>query len=233
MKNMPILNEKTYFCAETSKWKIRLKIGFKYYLDHQGELAEEHIGGITKVAKMTNDDVLTLKASVLYVLNKAGGALDKYRIYKSLYFANKEHLNKYGRLIVSDTFFALPNGPVPTKLANVFDSMRGGDISRKDRVLFSPILESVEHCGYDADNFFRAKERPDMDELSQSDIECLEFGLNKCKGKSFGEIKEESHDSAWEKASQKPRLKSIDILDMIDDENVRMKEYVIDNMYCF
>jgi uncharacterized phage-associated protein len=182
---------------------------------------------------MTNDDVLTLKASVLYILNKAGGVLDKYRIYKSLYFANKEHLNKYGRLIVSDTFFALPNGPVPTKLANVFDAMRGSEnISRKDRTLFAPILESIEHCGFDADNFFRAKEFPDMDELSESDIECLEFGLNKCKGKGFGEIKEESHDSAWKKASQKSHPKSIDVLDMIDDDNVGMKEYVIENMYC-
>lgn len=179
---------------------------------------------------MTNDDVLTLKASVLYILNKSGGSLDKYRIYKSLYFANKEHLNKYGRLITSDTFFALPNGPVPTKLADVLDSIKGAkSINRADRILFAPISDSIEHCGFDADNFFTAKEQPDMDELSQSDVECLEIGLNKCKNKGFGEIREESHDSAWEKASQKKNPKSIDMLDMIYDEE--MRDYVIDNMY--
>lgn len=186
----------------------------------------------TKELYMTNDDVLTLKASVLYILNKAGGALDKYRIYKSLYFANKEHLNKYGRLITSDTFFALPNGPVPTKLADALDSIKGiKHINCKDQRLFAPLLNSIEHCGFDADNFFSAKEQPDMDELSESDIECLDFGFNKCKGKGFGEIKEESHDSAWEKASQKNNPKSIDVLDMVDEENTRMKEYIIDNMY--
>jgi uncharacterized phage-associated protein len=180
---------------------------------------------------MTNDDVLTLKAAVLYILNKAGGALDKYHIYKSLYFANKEHLNKYGRLITSDTFFALPHGPVPTKLANVLDSMNGRGIRCRDRGLFAPILKSIEHCGFDADNFFAAKESPDMDELSKSDIECLEFGLNRCIGREFVEIRKESCDSAWVKAFKKNHPKTIDVLDMIDDGNVGMKEYVIESIF--
>lgn len=182
---------------------------------------------------MSNDDVLTLKAAVLHILNKAGGTLDKYRIYKALYFANKEHLNRYGRLITSDTFFALPSGPVPTKLADVLDSIKTGKkLKESEKHLFSPIIQSLEHCGFDAENYFTAKELPDMDELSETDIECLNIGLNKCIGRDFGEIKEESHDKAWEKAFAKPCHKSIDILDMVDDSNQSMKEYVLDNLYC-
>lgn len=182
---------------------------------------------------MSNDDVLTLKAAVLHILNKAGGTLDKYRIYKALYFANKEHLNRYGRLITSDTFFALPFGPVPTKLADVLDSIKTGKkLKDSEKHLFSPIIESLEHCGFDAENYFTAKQLPDMDELSETDIECLNIGLNKCIGRDFGEIKEESHDKAWEKAFAKPCHKSIDILDMVDDSNQSMKEYVLDNLYC-
>lgn len=182
---------------------------------------------------MSNDDVLTLKAAVLHILNKAGGTLDKYRIYKALYFANKEHLNRYGRLITSDTFFALPFGPVPTKLADVLDSIKTGKkLKDSEKHLFSPIIESLEHCGFDAENYFTAKQLPDMDELSETDIECLNIGLNKCIGRDFGEIKEESHDKAWKKAFAKPCHKSIDILDMVDDSNQSMKEYVLDNLYC-
>lgn len=182
---------------------------------------------------MSNDDVLTLKAAVLHILNKAGGTLDKYRIYKALYFANKEHLNRYGRLITSDTFFALPFGPVPTKLADVLDSIKTGKkLKDSEKHLFSPIIESLEHCGFDAENYFTAKQLPNMDELSETDIECLNIGLNKCIGRDFGEIKEESHDKAWEKAFAKPCHKSIDILDMVDDSNQSMKEYVLDNLYC-
>lgn len=182
---------------------------------------------------MSNDDILTLKAAVLHILNKAGGTLDKYRIYKALYFANKEHLNRYGRLITSDTFFALPFGPVPTKLADVLDSIKTGKkLKDSEKHLFFPIIQSLEHCGFDAENYFTAKELPDMDELSETDIECLNIGLNKCIGRDFGEIKEESHDKAWEKAFAKPCHKSIDILDMVDDSNQSMKEYVLDNLYC-
>lgn len=183
---------------------------------------------------MSNDDVLTLKAAVLYILNKAGGTLDKYRIYKSLYFANKEHLNRYGRVITSDTFFALPLGPVPTKLANVLDFVQRGKALRiVDKDLFLPLIASIAHCGFDAENYFTANELPDMDELSGSDIECLNIGLSKCIEQDFGKIKEESHDKAWQNASFKPNQKSIDILDMVDDSNQAMKEYVLDNMYCY
>lgn len=182
---------------------------------------------------MSNDDVLTLKAAVLHILNRAGGTLDKYRIYKSLYFANKEHLNRYGRLITSDTFFALQFGPVPTKLADILDFIQSiKKINQSDKDRFTPIIKSLESCGDDAANYFTAKELPDMDELSDSDIECLNIGLDKCIGRGFKEIKEESHDKAWQIASNKPSHKSIDILDMVDDSNKAMKEYVLDNMYC-
>lgn len=182
---------------------------------------------------MSNDDVLTLKAAVLYILYKADGTLDKYRIYKALYFANKEHLNRYGRVITSDTFFALPFGPVPTKLADVFESMRHiNTLCRADEELFNPIIASIKPCEFDADNYFTTNELPDLDELSESDIECLNIGLNKCLGRGFGEIKKESHDNAWQKAFDKPNNKSIDILDMVDESNHAMKEYVLDNLYC-
>ena len=182
---------------------------------------------------MSNDDVLTLKAAVLHILNKAGGTLDKYRIYKSLYFANKEHLNRYGRVITSDTFFALPLGPVPTKLADILDFVQQRKTLQKaDQDLFLPIITSISHCGFDAENYFTANELPDMDELSERDIECLNIGLSKCIEQNFGTIKEESHDKAWQNAFSKPNHKSINILDMIDDSNKDMKEYVLDNMYC-
>ncbi len=182
---------------------------------------------------MSNDDVLTLKAAVLHILNEAGGTLDKYRIYKSLYFANKEHLNRYGRAITADTFFALQYGPVPTKLADILDFVQRGKALRKtDKDLFLPIIKSVDHCGFDAENYFTANELPDMDELSASDIECLNIGLGKCLDQDFGAIKDESHDKAWQNAFYKPNNKSIDILDMVDESNQEMKEYVLDNMYC-
>jgi uncharacterized phage-associated protein len=41
---------------------------------------------------------------------------------KTLFFAEKLHLNKYARPIVGDTFIAMPNGPVPSTL---YDFIKG------------------------------------------------------------------------------------------------------------
>ena len=68
--------------------------------------------------------------------------------------------------------------------------------------------------------------------ISCIDIECLNIGLDKCINQDFGTIKEESHDKAWQNAFSKPNHKSIDILDMVDESNPDMKEYVLDNMNC-
>ncbi|MFV0587468.1 Panacea domain-containing protein [Bacteroides reticulotermitis] len=181
---------------------------------------------------MTSDDVLTLKASVLFIIDKAGGALDKYRIFKSLYFANKEHLNRYGRLITSDDFYALPHGPVPTILSNVLNSVAGCPSKMNyDKELFSPISKSITSYKDDASNYYSANELPDMDELSESDVECLIIGLSKCKDSSFDSIKKESHDAAWEKANKK-RKKRINPIDMADGVSQNMKDFIVDGFYC-
>lgn len=52
---------------------------------------------------------------VLYILNKTGG-IDYYHVFKILYFAEKEHLQKWGNSITSDENVALPYGP---KLSNL------------------------------------------------------------------------------------------------------------------
>src|SRR5947209_299446 len=41
---------------------------------------------------------------------------------KVLFFAEKQHLNAYGRPIVADTFIAMPWGPVPS---TVYDFVKG------------------------------------------------------------------------------------------------------------
>jgi uncharacterized phage-associated protein len=41
---------------------------------------------------------------------------------KVLFFAEKSHLNRYGRPIVADTFIAMPNGPVPS---TIYDFING------------------------------------------------------------------------------------------------------------
>ena len=58
----------------------------------------------------------------------------------------------------------------------------------------------------------------DMDYLSESDIECLDASIAKCKHKSFGALTELSHGLAWQN-TQRDRVMSVkDILREVGDD---------------
>ncbi|MDR0567396.1 MAG: SocA family protein [Prevotellaceae bacterium] len=51
---------------------------------------------------------------------------DIHRIFKVLYFADREHLAKYGRPITSDTYVKYPYSPVPSNIYAMVNSVKGG-----------------------------------------------------------------------------------------------------------
>jgi uncharacterized phage-associated protein len=157
---------------------------------------------------MTKDDILKLKAVLLYILNKTGG-LDYYRIFKIMYFADTEHLAKYGRKIIPDTFYALKFGPVPT---NLFDMIKGIKKSDETSTGYLELNDSISFADDDAENVLLAKENYDPDELSQSDIEILDKSIKENSKSSFYHLCNKSHGVAWEKAKNGDH--KIDILEM-------------------
>ena len=70
--------------------------------------------------RLTFDDMLKLKAVVLYIINRCE-AIDYFHLFKCLYFADRDQSAKYGKRIIADTFCALKNGPVPSTL---FDAIK-------------------------------------------------------------------------------------------------------------
>ena len=62
------------------------------------------------------------------MLNRTKG-LDYYRLFKIIYFANSEHLAKYGARITTDESCALPDGPVPSGLYNCINGSSCYNIS--------------------------------------------------------------------------------------------------------
>jgi uncharacterized phage-associated protein len=83
---------------------------------------------------------------------------------KVLFFAEKSHLNRYGRPIVADTFIAMPNGPVPS---TIYDFINGALDNAGDPEAITAAL-SVEGDKY---RRVTARRSPDMDALSPSDVE--------------------------------------------------------------
>lgn len=131
-----------------------------------------------------------LKEVVLYILQKTNG-LDYYRIFKVLYFAEREHLMLYGTRIVSDDFCALPHGPVPT---NLYDAIKNKRVAKR-------LEDAMKFAGDDASNVLLAKRCPDLDYISKSDKECLDKSIEENANLSFSQLEEKSHDEAWKNAN--------------------------------
>ena len=91
--------------------------------------------------KLTTDEILKLKAVVLYVIKKCH-SIDYFHLFKIIYFADREHYATYGRRIICDTFCALPKGPVPSFLYDAIKVLLNEDKTSKDLNIISNALSA-------------------------------------------------------------------------------------------
>lgn len=151
--------------------------------------------------------------AILYIANRVERK-DIHKICKILYYADQRHLSKYGRSITGDTYIAMAYGPVPSNVEDIFKAVRGDSF-------FSPYVENIRKEEFDFINKFiiRPKRNADLDYLSESDLECLDFAIDKCKDLSFQQLTDLSHDLAWNNTHRDRAISVKDILrEMGDDE---------------
>ena len=117
---------------------------------------------------------------MLYICQKLGGKWDKYSLLKILYFAERKHLAEYGRPVTGDAYIAMPYGPVPS---NSYDYVKANTSFNRFFSIDGDVITSIE--------------TPDLDVLSDSDVECLDLSIEENKTLSFGQLKEKSHDVAY------------------------------------
>ncbi len=68
---------------------------------------------------------------------------------------------------------------------------------------------------------------PDMDELSETDVECLSYAIDICKNKNFAELTEYSHGLAWSNTRRDREISIKDILREVGDDEA-YAEYIAD-----
>lgn len=151
--------------------------------------------------------------AILYLANKRP-SIDKMSLYKFLFFADIEHLNKYGRPIIGDYYVAMPLGPVPSQV--------------KD------LLEKEKHSEFDIDEYMiTATRKSNNDYLSQSDMEVLDTIYDKLKNFSARQLSELSHKHpAWINARNCNKFRNnnrLDYRDMIRDNNKDLIEDLEEN----
>ena len=127
--------------------------------------------------------------SVLYVANGLSRR-DFHKIFKILYFADRNHIAEWGCPITGDTYIAMDAGPVPSRIYDMFKIVRG-DAYNKDTEGLGKLF-AVEGWMY-----IVPKCEADRKKLSASDIASLQKALDTYGEMTYDEIKEKSHDVAW------------------------------------
>jgi hypothetical protein len=131
--------------------------------------------------------------TILYIAGKLGRDADLYKVLKTAYFADRRHLERYGRFIFGDTYRRIDYGPVPRQVYAMIGHLRQGKawapgppqaegMLRVERTRKRPVIVPLQE--------------PDLDWFSRSDLECLDEAIQECRPLTFDQLKDRGHDDA-------------------------------------
>lgn len=154
-------------------------------------------------------------AAILYILSKINNA-GLYKIGKILYYADQKHLVKYGTPITGDCYVARDFGSVPSKIYDIFKEVR-------DK--FANNFGYQKYISVENGFCVKALAVPDLDEFSESDVECLDDSIKENKDLNFDELKVKSHDLAYKSACQNKKI-SVEEIAKEGGANKEMIKYI-------
>lgn len=147
---------------------------------------------------------------------------DMYTALKVLFFADKEHLSKYGRLICGESYVAMSHGPVPSGTYDFIKHVRDG------LSVFSEDIGLESAFSVDG-NRIQPSRKPNLELLSQSDIECLDAAIKKYGHMNFGELKRVSHSDPAYQAADENDFISFEVFVKSLPKGEILLEYLADN----
>ena len=124
----------------------------------------------------------------------------QYEMVKSVFIADRAHLNRYGRPIIYDTYHAMKHGPVPMAFFHL--------LKEHPSVLAKtgPVQWSRRRRGSKAFEYFAPRRPADEDEiLSPSDVRELRSALETVKQLGVTKVRAATHrDRAYLEAKRRP-----------------------------
>jgi len=122
-----------------------------------------------------------------------------HSVSKILYFADKEHLSRYGSLLSGDSYVAMKHGPVPSEIYNLLKAAAG----RRESWISPRYYEVAKGAIRVQGNYrLRALRAANPDFLSAAQRECLDASLKDYGNLSFERLTAKSHDLAWKAADE-------------------------------
>lgn len=120
-----------------------------------------------------------------------------HKTFKVLYFAEQEYLRDWGNTLLGDTFIKMTDGPVPSSTYNMVKAAAGRDYGTK---LDDQAVHYARQCLLVKEDRLIAKSKANKDYLAASEQVCLDHAISLCRNLSYEDIKQMSHDKAWQAA---------------------------------
>jgi hypothetical protein len=156
--------------------------------------------------------------AILFILTKKD-SVNLYNLLKIIFEADKTHLNEHGRPVTGDTYIKMEFGTVPSV---IYDILKGSPI----------VLAALEMDSYPfklEGYHVRAIRPPNLDCLSESDIDALEKGILKYMDLTFSEVKSENHqEKSWVDSDMNRPIdfeliiENKDVLDALKDSPLKL-----------
>lgn len=149
-------------------------------------------------------------------------------ILKTLFYADKFHLQKYGRPVTGDVYIKMPYGPVPSLAYDMLKQNENLPAQVLDEV--QAALEVSKDGKYAA---VSARRSPNFGVFSGTDLECLKDALNSCSPMGFEALTDLTHkERAWEEADMNQEMNFELFIDEDLPNRVELIEYIKETASC-
>lgn len=159
----------------------------------------------------TTDDILKIKAVVLYILERFPQGIDYIHLFKVMYFAQEEHLATYGMPLIDDSFLTRKHGPVPALTYKAVRCAEGKAVATSDDLADFVASLRVATNGRHQVVTAAPDAHCDLDELSTSSLQVLDRWIDRCKDVNSFDLSSLSHDQAWQQARRQAELTGEDV----------------------
>lgn len=143
---------------------------------------------IVKTKPNINKVVEAILATVHFG-EKMGLTVTQYDIVKTVFLADKTHLNKYGRPITYDQYVAMYHGPVPSC---TYDFLKQKAHAQKSYA--KPLPWKREPVNANIFKYHGPEREVNEDVLSPSDIDELEAAFRLVKNLGFKQVRKLTHE---------------------------------------
>lgn len=126
-----------------------------------------------------------LREAILYLLQEAPNST-QYEVVKALFLADRAHLQKFGRPITFDSYVAMESGPVPS---SAYDQLKASNTNTPGTpwVFVRDGLNPKK-------KLYTALRAPDLEYLSETDLEMLRWAMQTVRRLSFDQLKKLTHE---------------------------------------